>query len=184
MLAHFSNISSKGVDRATACSIDMSARCTNRSWSIVDRRSFLISFSLLNDLSAEATVTCMVRNTLNATTKFGNNESRFLWRMKLRFSIAVLHAEGRLHYRLLELGRSTQPTTLLHNTLWILLNTPSLKSAPDFQILCWVHCLWCQRLHKTLFVLYEVGRPGALVVQRSLHREMFCAFYCASVQTL
>ncbi len=70
-------MSSKGVDRATACSIDMSAGCT-RSWFVVDRRSFLISFSLLNDLSAEATVTGMVRNTLNATTRFWNNESRFL----------------------------------------------------------------------------------------------------------
>ncbi len=59
-------------------SISISARCTNRSWSIVDRRSCFKSFSLLNDLSAEATVTGMVRNTLNATTKFENNESRFL----------------------------------------------------------------------------------------------------------
>ncbi len=40
--------------------------------------------------------------------------------MKLSFSIVVLHAEGRLHYRLLELGRLTHPATLLHNTLRIL----------------------------------------------------------------
>ncbi len=46
------------------------------------RKAFVLQLQidshLLNELSAEATVTGMVRNTLNATTKFGNNESRFL----------------------------------------------------------------------------------------------------------
>ncbi len=59
-----------------------------QSWFFVEQRYILMSFSFLKDLSAEATISGIVRNTFKVTVKFGNALSRFPCRIKFSLSMA------------------------------------------------------------------------------------------------